>query len=207
MQMNHGIKGLSLAFIIVLAGCLASLGARAQDAAAPAPQAVCKVGFVNLQRVLEESKAGIKVKESLEAEKDKAFAPLKTKQKQLEEMQKKISSLSEEIIQKGQLWDQYTRANKNLELQTMQSQYNNKLNELQIERAKIQEDLNAKKNETLKPLEDDLNKVMEEIGKKGGYCLVLDVSPPASNLPNFNPIIYRDPAFDITDEVIKELDK
>lgn len=167
----------------------------------------CKVGFVNLARVLDESKEGKNLKASLESEKDKAFAPLKARQAELEQLEQQISALSQEIIQKGQVWDPYTRNSKQIELQNVQMRYNNILNQLNNEKMKIQDDLNKKKNDMLKPLEDELNEVMEKIGSEGGYCLVMDVSPPNPNFPNFNPIIYRDPALDITDEVIAAVDK
>jgi hypothetical protein len=47
---------------------------------------------------------------------------------------------------------------------------------------------------------------MEDVGSKNGYCIIFDVSPPSSNVPNFNPIIYRDPGRDITDQIIKAVD-
>lgn len=166
----------------------------------------CKVAFVNLARVLDESKDGIKVKNALEAERTKALAPLKAKQAEMEKLEQQISALQQEIIQKGQVMDAYALAAKRNELDNLRMKYTSMLNDLQLQKAKIQEQLAKKKNDLLKPLEDKLNRVMEEIGAKGGYCLVMDVSPPSSNLPNFNPILYRNPAYEITDQVIKALD-
>jgi outer membrane protein len=211
MKSRCRVLGMMAAMILV-----AGLGrgtALAQEPAAPPaggekPGAVgCKVGFVNLARVLEESKEGQKLKQSLEAEREKAFAPLKAKQEELEQLEQQISALTQEIIQKSQVWDNYTKLSKQNELQNLQMKYNNNLQVLQLDKNKIQDDLNKKKDEMLKPLEDKLNTVMEEIGKQGGYCLVLDVSPPTPNMPSFNPVIYRDPALDITDQLIKAVDK
>jgi len=167
----------------------------------------CKVGFVNLARVLEESKEGTRVKNALEAERTKALAPLKAKQDELEKLETQISALQQEIIQKGQVWDNYTLAGKRNELDNLRMKYSSILNSLQLEKSKIQETLMKKKNDMLKPLEDKLNAIMEDIGGKGGYCLVMDVSPPSANIPNFNPIIYRNPALEITDQIIAALDK
>jgi len=182
-----------------------------QPKPAPKPAAgadlnTCKVAFVNLARVLDESKDGIKVKNALEAERTKALAPLKAKQAEMEKLEQQISALQQEIIQKGQVMDAYALAAKRNELDNLRMKYTSMLNDLQLQKAKIQEQLAKKKNDLLKPLEDKLNRVMEEIGAKGGYCLVLDVSPPSSNMPNFNPILYRNPAYEITDQVIKALD-
>jgi Skp family chaperone for outer membrane proteins len=167
----------------------------------------CKVAFVNLSKVLEESKQGQALKKSLDDERDKAFAPLKSKQSELEQLETQISTLTQEIVTKSQVWDDYQRNSKQIELQSLQMRYNNILQSLQNEKAKITQDLAKKNDDKLKPLEDKLNKVMEQIGSEGGYCLVLDVSPPAANMPSFNPILYRNPAFDITDKVIAAVDK
>jgi len=202
--------GLLLTAVMVLGAGWALMTARAQESGAqPAAAATkgCKVGFVNLARVLEESKEGKKLKKALDVEREKAFAPLKAKQEELEGLEQQISALTQEIIQKSQIWDSYTRLSKQNELQNLQMKYNNILQTLQLDKARIQEDLNKKKDEMLTPLEGKLNGIMEEIGKKEGYCLVLDVSPPMPNLPSFNPIIYRDPALDITDQIISYVDK
>jgi Skp family chaperone for outer membrane proteins len=167
----------------------------------------CKVAFVDLQRVLSGSAQGKKLKASLEAEKNKAFAPLKTMQDQLDQLEQQISSLQTEIIQKRQAWDLGTLQQKQLDLQNLQMKYTSLGQSLQLQKGKIAEALMKKKDEILKPMEDKLNKIMEEIGKQGGYCLVMDVSPPNPNLPNFNPILYRDPALDITDKVIQAVDR
>ena len=184
--------------------------ARSQEEAPPAgkEEAVsCKVGFVNLARVLEESQQGKKLKQQLDAERDKMMAPLKEKQKQLQELEKKITALTQEIIQKSSVWDDSTKLLKQNELQNYQLQYNQLINAMRLDRDELQQKFLKKKNEMLKPLEDKLNQVMEEIGKKGNYCVVFDVSPPAANLPSFNPIIYRDPARDITDQIIEAVDR
>lgn len=185
----------------------------AAPAASPAAPATddgcncCKVAFVNLKRVLDESDQGKKLKDSLEAERDKAFDPLKARQDELDKLEGQITALTQEIMNKQQVWDKATLYDKQLELQNLQMQYQNLYNKLQLEKAKVSDSLNKKKDEMLKPLEKKLNEVMEKIGADGGYCLVLDVSPPAQNLPNFNPILYRNPALDITDEVIAAVDK
>jgi Skp family chaperone for outer membrane proteins len=167
----------------------------------------CKVAFVDLARVLDQINEGQKLKKALEAEKQRAMGPLKAKQDELEKLEQQISALTQEILQKGAVWDQYQRATKQNELMALQQRYNTLAQTLQIEKAKAMDALAQKKDTMLKPLEDKLNKIMEDIGKNNGYCMILDVSPPSPNLPNFNPILYRDPAFDITDQVIAAVDK
>ncbi len=167
----------------------------------------CRVGFVNLKQVLEESKQGKKLKGDLEDERDKAFSPLKSEQEELDKLEDRIVSLNQEIMNKGPVWDNYTKRQKQNELQELYMQYNSMNNKLDLEKSRLQEDLNKKKNGLLQPLEKKMNKVMENIGSNGNYCLIMDVSPPSPRMPNFNPILYRNPALDITEEVIREVDK
>ncbi len=179
--------------------------ASAQEATAASDD--CKVGFVNLARVLEESREGKALRKKLDAERDKAMAPIESKKKQLEALEQKITALTQEIIQKGSVWDDDTKLIKQNELQNLQLQYQQLLNAIRLEKDQISQKLMKKKNEMLRPLEDKLNKIMEQVGKDGGYCIIFDVSPPTSNMPNFNPIIFRDPGRDITDQVIQAVDK
>ncbi len=176
------VIALALAASLVPPGRAPAQGAPAAPAPAPAKPAApapngnlgCKVAFVNLTKVLEQSKQGQALKKSLDDERDAAVAPLTAK--------------GDELTQ-------------------LEARYSNTGQNLQNEKAKIMQDLSKKNDAKLKPLEDKLNKVMEEIGGKGGYCVILDVSPPQANMPSFNPILYRNPALDITDQVIVAVDK
>jgi len=197
------MKKLSTRSIAIAVVTLAALLAAGQGLA---QTPTCKIGFVNLAKVLDQSKEGQRLKEKLDAERDRALAPLKTKQKELERLQNKMTELQQEVVNKSMVWSDDEKLLKQNEMQSLQLQYQQLGNSLMLEERKIAKDLNAKKTELLKPLEDKLNAIMEEIGKTGGYCVVFDVSPPMA-APNMNPIIYRDPALDITDEVIKAVDK
>jgi Skp family chaperone for outer membrane proteins len=209
------VIALALAASLVPPGRAPAQGAPAAPAPAPAKPAApapngnlgCKVAFVNLTKVLEQSKQGQALKKSLDDERDAAFAPLKAKGDELTQLEGRISALQQEIVTKSQVWDDYTKNSKAIELNNLQARYSNTGQNLQNEKAKIMQDLSKKNDAKLKPLEDKLNKVMEEIGGKGGYCVILDVSPPQANMPSFNPILYRNPALDITDQVIVAVDK
>jgi len=199
-----------VAALLALALTAAPAGFSREESPKPAAdkQIGCKVGFVNLAKVLKESSQGQALEQALEAEREKAFAPLKARQAELEQLETQINTLSQEIMQKGQVWDEYTLLSKKSELQNLQMRRNNVYQTLMLDRNKVQKELEEKKNELLKPLEDKLNQIMEDIGKSQGYCMVLDVSPPLSqNMPNFNPIIYMDEKLDITDQVIERVDK
>ncbi len=198
----------------VLAVFITAAAAVAQDTkpeAAPAVMAAngqyCKVAFVNLAKVLKESKEGQNLHQALDAEREKALAPLKTRQAEIDQIETQISRLQQEMLQKAPVWDMNTRNMKQIELQQLQLKYQGVIQSIQSDKQKIQGELSDKKNEMLQPLENKLNQIMERVGAEGGYCLILDTSPPMPQMPNFNPILFRDPALDITDKIIEEVDK
>jgi len=204
MKFKNLFAWIAAVSVITLAvGNTTGYGQEEADIKAPQIEPGCKVAFVNLARVLEESVEGKKMKDALEAEKEKAFAPLKSRQAELEQLEQQISTLTQEIMQKGQIWDPQTRLYKQQELQNLQMRYQNIIQQLQLDKQKIQDELNRKKDEMLAPLEEKLNKIMKEIGEKGGYCLVLDVMPPSP----VNPILFYDTDRDITDQLIEAVDK
>jgi len=196
------------ALLILVAAVFVNIARSQTEPAACEPQTPpAKVAFVNLKKVLDESKQGRALREQLEGERDRAFEPLKRRSDELEALERRINTLTQEILSQGMVWDQYKKVEKQNELQSLYMNHSNLSNQLQLEKARVQEQLNTKKNEFLKPLEDKLNQVMEEIGKEGCYSVIMDVSPPAANFPNFNPIIYRNPELDLTDRVIAAVDK
>jgi outer membrane protein len=191
---------------LVIATALAAVVLGVASARAQGVPDGCKIGFVNLARVLDESQEGKKMKEQLDAKLKSLSAPLDAKTKQLDELGKQNNALNEEMVKLQSNQDPNLFLSKKNELENLQLQYNQLLSSIQLERDKVQKEFQAEKNQLVQPLTDKLNKIVDDLGKAGGYCLILDISPRAGNLPTFNPIIYRDPAREITDQVIKAVD-
>jgi outer membrane protein len=78
-----------------------------------------------------------------------------------------------------------------------QSEIDNELAELQEFDRETRQTLLNKKNDMFREVIEDIQKVVESIGETGGYDYVLDS----------RNIMYAKPEFDLTDQVIKELNK
>jgi len=150
-----------------------------------AVSAELKIGYVNAQRILEESKAGrklIKERERL----------AKEKREGLERIDAEIFKLQEEL-QKKQLV---------LSVEA-KSELEEKIRRKQIERQRYREDsireLKKFEKEGLKAINNAAMKIIRQIGKDEGYDFILEERE--SNLLFVNPI------HDITDQVIKIYDE
>ena len=52
---------------------------------------------------------------------------------------------------------------------------------------------------------EEISKIVTDVGKRRGATLVVDKSGP--NLLGVSTVIFSDPAYDVTDEVMKEINK
>ncbi|MBD3380343.1 MAG: hypothetical protein GF408_07785 [Candidatus Omnitrophica bacterium] len=78
-----------------------------------------------------------------------------------------------------------------------QAEIDRKLAELQTYDRETRQELLNKKNEMFRNVIDDIQKVVNEIGTKGGYTYILDS----------RNIMFADEQFDLTDQVIKQLNQ
>jgi outer membrane protein len=175
--MNRSLFGVLLAFAVVL-GVVGGV-AGAADAAAT------KVGYVDLQRTLNETKVGKKAKAGLEKDKTKKQNELDKKQKDLQasaaELDKQRTVLKPEVLRQRE--------------QELQRKYV----ELQEVYVKLQQDLAKREGELIRDIFGKAAPLIEEIAKRDGYTLILEKSESA--------VLWADPATDITNEVNSRLDK
>lgn len=146
-----------------------------------------KVGYVDTQRAIQESKAGKKAKGELEKEVEKKKKEIEKKESDLnkmrEDIEKKRSVLSEEAFNK--------RAQEFQEEMMKHQQF----------RSKTQNDLQKKENDLLAPIAEKMKKQVEKIGKEKGFTMIIQTNPIQQN------VIWADAANDITKEVISAMDK
>lgn len=144
-----------------------------------------KIGYVYAQRILEETRAGKKIKRELDN-------LAKEKRAKLESLKEEILKLDEELAQKELLLS--IEAKSNLE---------DDIRRKQLEIKRYQEDsLMVLKNfekDSLKKINDTAMKIIREIGEKEEYSMILEVRE--SN------ILYAAPGIDITDKVIEAYDR
>jgi outer membrane protein len=147
-------------------------------AVAPA-RAEIKLAYVDVQRALNECDAGKKAKgefrtriESLEA--------------RLQKQQADVQSLKDELEKKGMLMKDEERRN-------LQEEYEKKLRNFQRDYEDSKHELEQKDNEVTGAIVKDLARIIQGIGEKDGFTMVMEKGS----------ILWGTPSIDITDEVIR----
>lgn len=159
----------------ILLGTVLALGA------APLAQAAdLKIGFVNYQKLLEESPQAKGAATALEAE----FGP---KQRELMNLQKSLKDKSDKLQRDGAVMAEAERAKAERELNDGQRELSRRANELQ-------EDINLRRNEEIGKINRVLLGEVQTYAKANGYDLVLS-----------DGVAYAAEAVDITGPLINAL--
>ena len=153
----------------------------AQTAAAPAP---VRVGFVDIQRVLARSSAGVAAREQLEKEKA-------AMQRQVDAQRGDIEKLRDELEKKGQLLSVDARREKQEQLERKVRDARRLVDDLQGTLQKKEEALLAK-------VLQDVSGLIQKVSKDRGFGLVLERQPSS--------ILYATPESDLTDDVLRAYD-
>ena len=143
-----------------------------------------KIGFVDLQRILRESKRALKEQDAFNKQKDVMDKEVIKKEEELralkESFEKKITS--------GMLSEQARR--------DMEKEYQQKVRDYEyLKRDKGIEAQKLYQEMTIKVLKS-INTVVNKLGEEGNYTLIVEASAVA----------YAPDALDITDQVIKAFD-
>lgn len=170
---------LSLSLCACLAVCAAPLFAAPATAAAEVPQ-IKKLVMVDMQRVLNETKAGKKARADLEAS---------SKSKQ-EKVDKKRAKLEAEAGRLGSL--------KGEELAAAQEKLQKDSMELQSMMMTLEQELGEQHNKLLETMYKNAQDIVAKLAKDRGIDLVL--------VRDAMTVLFAKDGFDITDEVIKLYD-
>ncbi len=152
-------------------------------ALAQAPQAT-RVGYVDLQRILARSQAGVQAREQLE--KDKVGM-----QKQLDGHKVELDKLRDELEKKGQLLSADARRDK-------QDQLERKLRDAQRLAGDLEKELQKKEQTMGAKILRELGGIFTRVGKEKGYALILERRQAG--------VVYGAPEVDVTEDVIKAFD-
>jgi outer membrane protein len=144
-----------------------------------------KVATFNIQQVIDNSKAGSDARKALEAKKSELQSRFKGEQESLK-------AQADEIEKKGSAWSEEVKSSKVMEFQKKKRAYDAKLEDAQVEMQQLQK-------KELDPLFKELQAVINEIGKTGGYSLIFEKS-------RSNGLLYAAESLDISDKVTKALD-
>ncbi|MBI4511616.1 MAG: OmpH family outer membrane protein [Deltaproteobacteria bacterium] len=153
------------------------------NAAAPTTPAT-KVGYIDLQRTLNETKAGRAARDRLEGEKKK-------KQKEIDEKQAEIKKGAEELEKQRVVLKQDVLRQREKELQERYVALQNTF-------MQHQQDLAKREAQLTREIFEKASKIIESIAKRDGFTMILEKTEGA--------VLYADSSMDITPEVNKRLD-
>ena len=175
--------------VVILTMALAASGTvvRAQ-APGTAPAAGCggsqRIAFIDVQRVLARSAAGVAAREQLEREKAQM-------QKEMDGRRVELDKLREEMEKKAALLTPDARREK-------QEQFERKRRDAARLMDDFQKELEKKEATLLQKVLQDVSGVIERIGKDKGCYLIVEKRGAG--------VIYGDPQADLTDEIIRTFD-
>ncbi len=147
--------------------------------------AASKIGFVDVQKVLVRSVAGVAAREQLEREKA-------TMQKDVDTRRAEVEKLREELEKKGLVLSADAKREKEETLQR-------KVRDLRRLVDDFQKELERKEQALTGRILQDLTGVVERVGKDRGYLMILEKRGAS--------VIYGDAEADITEEIIKVYDQ
>jgi len=147
-------------------------------------QAADKIGYIDLQSVIQNSKAGKSAKSSFEAEFNKKRAIIESKAKVLAQQE-------QDFISQSPLMDDGAKKRRAEELQRDKK-------ELARLRDDFREELQKKDFELTQKILKELESVIQAIGDKEGYTLIVEKTESG--------VIYGSDSVDITNKVIKAYD-
>jgi outer membrane protein len=164
-------KGISLCIFSGLF-LLAPLTIRAEE---------IKLGYVDLQRALNDSEAGKSAKEKFKGEVDKA-------EQSLEKRKNEVEKLKEELEKKGLLLNEEQR-------DALERDYRDKLGDFERVYKNLQQELQIRDRQLTGRILEGLREVVQSVGEQGNYTVIFE--------GNNTVVLYGSKAIDLTDTIIK----
>ena len=146
-----------------------------------------KVGVMNQQVVIEQSKAGNRALEEL-----KSYST--TRQKIINADDQELKEL-EQTIQDGKLTDSAK--------QEKQGQFQTKLEAYQRRLGDFNREIQQKQREMVAEYSKKVQAAAQAVGEKNGYIAIIDKGSEAA----IKIVLYSQPALDVTDQMVKEFDR
>ena len=146
-----------------------------------------KVGVMDQQVVIEQSKAGKRALEELKAYSMTRQKIINTDDQELKELQ--------QAIQDGKLTDSAK--------QEKQGQFQAKLEAYQRRLADFNREIQQKQREMTEDYSKKVRAAAQVVGEKNGYVAIIDKGNEAA----IKIVLYHQPALDVTDQVVKEFDR
>ena len=147
-----------------------------------------KIGVVETQKILDGTKSGKKIKDSL-------AEYVKVRQKLLEQEEEDLKKMQDDLVKQGAVLSPEAKKEKEESLRRRMLEFQRKYDQLNQE-------VQAKKKEVLEEFNKTIEQIVGSIADKEKITLVMEKSGNGSG----SGIIYSHPSLDLTERVIKELD-
>jgi outer membrane protein len=144
-----------------------------------------RIGFINIQEIIQNSSAGKKAAEEFKKLVDK-------KQVNIKDMENEVKKMKDELDKQGAILTASARSDK-------EAAYQRKLRDYQILVDDTNKELQKRDQDYSQKIIPDILKVVRAIAEKEKYTLILDISTM--------PMPYHDKANDISKKVIEDFNK
>src|SRR5215470_18944157 len=173
--------------VLALVLGLGAVGHAHAQAPAPGGQAngLQRIAFIDVQRVLARSAAGVAAREQLEREKA-------TMQKEMDGRRVELEKIRDELEKKGALLTPDARREK-------QELFERKRRDAARLADDFQKELERKESQLLQKVLQEVSGIIEKIGKERGYYLIVEKRGAG--------VIYAAADADLTDEIIRAYDR
>ena len=144
-----------------------------------------KIGFFDMQSVVERSEIGKGGGEKFRQEREKVRERQAAKQKE-------IQDLEEEFKKKENVWSQDVKKKKFQDIVSKKMEYDRATYEDYRQLGQLEQEL-------LRPLREKVFELVKRIGKEGGYSLILEMQQAG--------LVYALPSLELTDQIVRELNQ
>lgn len=162
------MKRIILFLVLLIAGSCMSVNAES------------RIGYVNFGKLMEKSKQGQAVRETLESE-------FLSRDKQLSASRDAILKMEEKLRNEGSIMSEANRVDLEREILSKKRDHNRMRDE-------YREDINIRRNEEIGALQKKVYEVIKKFSEEKKYDLVLTQA-----------VLYASPNVDITDEILQRL--
>lgn len=152
--------------------------------AATVSAADTKIGYVDLQKALNNCEAG-------KVAKEKISVKVKEYETQIDLKQKDLKKMKDDLDKQGLILSEDKRAAKKRD-------FDQKIKDLERFTKDIQDELQQQDGEFTRQIITDFSKIINDLGAKEGYTAILEKTESA--------LLYADPKADLTDRAIKAYD-
>lgn len=148
---------------------------------ASSPTHVIKIGMIDLQKILELSEAGKAAQMEINIKGKQMETDLKDKGTEIEAIEKEIKL--ESLVMNQKVWEEKQRIKRI------------KTGDFKALRQKYLNDFKAAENCITSRIQNEVVALLEDIGKKGGYAMIVE--------KRAGGVVYAPSSMDITDSVIR----